>query len=286
MESATVSYKDKSYELTAELVYFNDIRNYPLLNEEQERECASRVIMGDPIARITMINSNLRLVVAIAKRYQGRGLALLDLIEEGNIGLIQAVEKFDPQKGFRFSTYATHWIQQAMVRELMNQTRIVRLPIHINKELRRYTKAAKEISQQHVHGITPKDIARHLDIPVSNVLKHLEFNKLSISLDSGLTKELSNPLTETLVCNSQYSPEQQLEEENAYQMLFLWIETLEPELKQIITRRYGLDGNKPTTLEGMSKELGYNRERIRRMQMQGIENLQRLAKGHPIDIVN
>ncbi|EHK6028759.1 hypothetical protein BKF98_RS23440 [Vibrio parahaemolyticus] len=168
----------------------------------------------------------------------------------------------------------------------MNQTRIVRLPIHINKELRRYTKAAKEISQQHVHGITPKDIARHLDIPVSNVLKHLEFNKLSISLDSGLTKELSNPLTETLVCNSQYCPEQQLEEENAYQMLFLWIETLEPELKQIITRRYGLDGNKPTTLEGMSKELGYNRERIRRMQMQGIENLQRLAKGHPIDIVN
>ncbi|EIA1590846.1 sigma-70 family RNA polymerase sigma factor, partial [Vibrio parahaemolyticus] len=142
MESARVSYKDKSSELTAELVYFNDIRNYPLLNEEQERECASRVIMGDPIARITMINSNLRLVVAIAKRYQGRGLALLDLIEEGNIGLIQAVEKFDPQKGFRFSTYATHWIQQAMTREIMNQTRIVRLPIHINKELRRYTKAA------------------------------------------------------------------------------------------------------------------------------------------------
>lgn len=286
MESARVSYKDKSSELTAELVYFNDIRNYPLLNEEQERECASRVIMGDPIARITMINSNLRLVVAIAKRYQGRGLALLDLIEEGNIGLIQAVEKFDPQKGFRFSTYATHWIQQAMTREIMNQTRIVRLPIHINKELRRYTKAAKEISQQHLYGITPKDIARHLDIPVSNVLKHLEFNKLSISLDSGLTKELSNPLTETLVCNSQYCPEQQLEEENAYQMLFLWIETLEPELKQIITRRYGLDGNKPTTLEGMSKELGYNRERIRRMQMQGIKNLQRLAKDHPIDIVN
>lgn len=282
MDSTTKKSTDESYKLTAELMYFNDIGRHPLLDAEEERECARRVKMGDPIARITMINSNLRLVVTIAKRYQGRGLALLDLIEEGNIGLIRAVEKFDPEKGFRFSTYATHWIRQIIERELMNQARTVRLPVHINKELKRYIKATKELSQQHVHEVTPTDIARHLNISVSYVLKHLDFDKSSISLNTVLKKELTKPLTETLACSSQYSPEQQLEEENAYQTLFQWIEALEPELKLILTRRYGLDGSEPVTLEEVGQELGYNRERIRRMQMQGIESLQRLAKKHSI----
>ncbi|TOK17905.1 RNA polymerase sigma factor RpoS [Vibrio parahaemolyticus] len=282
MDSATKNETDETYDLTAELMYFNDIGRHPLLNAEEEKECARSVRMGDPIARITMINSNLRLVVTIAKRYQGRGLALLDLIEEGNIGLMRAVEKFDPEKGFRFSTYATHWIRQTIERELMNQARTVRLPIHINKELKRYIKATKELTQQQVHEVTPTDIARHLDIPASNVLKHLNFDKSSISLNSALKKEPNKPLTETLACHNQYSPEQQLEEENTYQTLFQWIEALEPELKLILTRRYGLDGSEPVTLEEVGQELGYNRERIRRMQMQGIQSLQKLAKEHLI----
>ena len=131
-----------------------------------------------------------------------------------------------------------------------------------------------------MHEVTPQDIARHLEIPVSSVLKHLDFDKSTISLNAYQKKEPTKPLTETLACHNQPSPELQLEEENTYQTLLQWIEKLEPELKLVLTRRYGLDGNAPVTLEEVGQELGYNRERIRRMQMQGVENLKSLAKEH------
>ncbi|HDM8222997.1 TPA: sigma-70 family RNA polymerase sigma factor [Vibrio campbellii] len=142
--------KIQNREKTPESLYLYEIGRYPILSKEKEVEYARAVKKGERFARLTMINCNLRLVVSIAKRYQGRGMPLLDLIEEGNIGLIKAVEKFDPELGFRFSTYATHWIRQNIERELMNQTGIVRLPIHIVKELKRYKKAYKELSRKKV----------------------------------------------------------------------------------------------------------------------------------------
>ncbi|ABU71961.1 sigma-70 family RNA polymerase sigma factor [Vibrio campbellii] len=281
MDSKKIKINNNSSELTAELIYFNDIGKYALLSADDEREYARRAKMGDADARTRMINSNLRLVVNIAKRYKGRGLTFLDLISEGNIGLMRAVEKFDPEKGFRFSTYATHWIRQSIERELMNQARTVRLPVHINKELKRYVKATKELSQK-TQTITPRDIADHLEIPVSSVLKHLEFDKSTISLDSYQDKEEAKPLAETMACHRLRCPELELEEDNAFLMLLQWIEELEPDLKLILTRRYGLDGNTPTSLDTVGTELGYSRERIRHLQMQGIKKLQNLAKNIPV----
>ncbi len=162
-----------SREKTPENLYLYEIGKYPILSKEEEIEYARSVKKGEKLARLTMINCNLRLVVSIAKRYQGRGMPLLDLIEEGNIGLIKAVEKFDPELGFRFSTYATHWIRQNIERELMNQTGIVRLPIHIAKELKRYKKVNKELSQKKNDEVTPNDISSHLGVPIERVIKNL-----------------------------------------------------------------------------------------------------------------
>ncbi len=173
-----------SKSLDATQLYLGEIGFSPLLTAEEEVLYARRALRGDEAARKRMIESNLRLVVKISRRYSNRGLALLDLIEEGNLGLIRAVEKFDPERGFRFSTYATWWIRQTIERALMNQTRTIRLPIHVVKELNIYLRTARELSQKLDHEPTAEEIAAQLDIPVEDVSKMLRLNERISSVDT------------------------------------------------------------------------------------------------------
>ena len=170
--------------LDATQLYLGEIGFSPLLTAEEEVLYARRALRGDEAARKRMIESNLRLVVKISRRYSNRGLALLDLIEEGNLGLIRAVEKFDPERGFRFSTYATWWIRQTIERALMNQTRTIRLPIHVVKELNIYLRTARELSQKLDHEPTAEEIAAQLEIPVDDVSKMLRLNERISSVDT------------------------------------------------------------------------------------------------------
>lgn len=275
--------KTNNQKRTPEMIYLDELGKYPVLSKEEEIKYTRAVKQGDKLARSAMINCNLRLVVSIAKRYKGRGMAFLDLIEEGNIGLIRAVEKFEPELGFRFSTYATHWIRQNIERELMNQVRTVRLPIHITKELKRYIKANKELSQKQTEEVTPSDIADYLNIPIESVLKHLSYDRTSISIDTPMIPNNSeSSLKNTLICQYQNAPEEQLERDNSLQTLSKFIDTLDPKLKDVLSRRFGLNGCKPETLEDIGNDLGCSRENVRRLQVMGIEKLQVLIRKNSI----
>src|SRR5258708_27150208 len=175
---------EKSPTLDATQIYLSQIGYSPLLTPEQEVYYARLALKGDPKARAKMIESNLRLVVKIARRYYNRGLEFLDLIEEGNLGLMRAVEKFDPERGFRFSTYATWWIRQTIERAIMNQTRTIRLPIHVLRELNKYLSAARELLKIQDHEPTYEDIARALETPVEDVKNMMEYNEHMVSLDT------------------------------------------------------------------------------------------------------
>lgn len=195
-----LSREDKHYHhsLDATQIYLNEIGFSPLLTPEEEVYYGRLAQKGDPAGRARMIESNLRLVVKIARRYLNRGLTLLDLIEEGNLGLIRAVEKFDPERGFRFSTYATWWIRQTIERALMNQTRTIRLPIHVVKELNIYLRAARELTQKLDHEATAEEIADYLDKPVESVKKMMGLNERVSSVDYPMGGESDKPLIETL----------------------------------------------------------------------------------------
>src|SRR5690554_5956790 len=184
LNEALASGSKQQRKLDATQMYLSEIGFSPLLSAEEEVYFARKALKGDEAARKRMIESNLRLVVKIARRYNNRGLALLDLIEEGNLGLIRAVEKFDPERGFRFSTYATWWIRQTIERAIMNQTRTIRLPIHVVKELNIYLRAARELTQKLDHEATAEEIADYLDKPVENVRKMLKLNERVSSIDS------------------------------------------------------------------------------------------------------
>lgn len=196
--------------LDATQLYLSEIGYSPLLTAEEEVHFARRALKGCEASRKRMIVSNLRLVVKIARRYNNRGLALLDLIEEGNLGLIRAVEKFDPERGFRFSTYATWWIRQTIERAIMNQTRTIRLPIHVVKELNVYLRAARELAQELDHEPTAEDIALYLDKPIDEVSKMLRLNERISSVDTPIGGENDKALLDILADDNESSPEDEL----------------------------------------------------------------------------
>lgn len=257
-------------------LYLNEIGFSPLLKPDEEVHFARLALKGDQQARKQMIESNLRLVVKIARRYLNRGLALLDLIEEGNLGLMRAVEKFDPELGFRFSTYATWWIRQTIERAIMNQTRTIRLPIHVVKELNVYLRATRKLTQELDHEPTAEEIALLVDKPIEDVKKMLGLNEKITSVDSPICHDSAKSLLETLPDRASADPADELTDDNLKMHIERWLDELSSNQRDVIARRFGLLGFEKTTLEEVGYEIGLTRERVRQIQVEGLKALRKI----------
>jgi RNA polymerase nonessential primary-like sigma factor len=259
-------------------LYLNEIGFKPLLTAEQEYTLACEVSRGDQDSKREMIEANLRLVVAIAKRYQGRGLSLLDLIEEGNLGLIRAVEKFDPSRGFRFSTYATWWIKQNIDRGLMNQAATIRLPIHVVKEQNACLKVASSLAVELGREALPEEIARAMDRPVAVVRKllTLDVGVSSVEIQTDEGSDLS--ILDTVPVAEEQQPDEIAESENIQHCMEEWLGRLSAKHREIVARRFGLQGYESTTLEEVGKEIGLTRERVRQLQIEALGKLKRMLE--------
>ncbi|GAB1259078.1 RNA polymerase sigma factor RpoS [Aurantivibrio plasticivorans] len=259
--------------LDATQLYLNEIGFSPLLSAEEEVYFARKALKGDEPSRKRMIESNLRLVVKIARRYVNRGLALLDLIEEGNLGLIRAVEKFDPERGFRFSTYATWWIRQTIERAIMNQTRTIRLPIHVVKELNVYLRAARELAQKLDHEPSAEEIADLLDKPVEDVKRMLGLNERVTSVDVPIGPSSDKVLVDTIADQNVSDPASLLQDSDLSESLDNWLGELTEKQREVIARRFGLRGYEMSTLEEVGREIGLTRERVRQIQVEALKRL-------------
>jgi len=265
-------------------IYLNEIGQSPLLSPAEELACARATRAGDFEARQKMIEHNLRLVVSIAKHYLNRGLTLADLIEEGNLGLIHALEKFDPERGFRFTTYATWWIRQSIERAIMNQSRTIRLPAHVVKELNVVLRALRHLE---THGMigegrepTLDDVAHLLDKPVEKVRKVLGYNEHITSLDAPLDAEAGLSIGDQLADDDAPTPELLLHNSEIEDWIRQWLAELSDRQRQVIERRYGLNGREVATLEELARELSVTRERVRQIQAEALEKLRARLRVH------
>jgi len=265
--------------LDATQQYLNEIGASPLLSAEEEVYFSRLSLKGCEKSRKRMIESNLRLVVKISKRYLNRGLSLLDLVEEGNLGLIRAVEKFDPERGFRFSTYATWWIRQTIERAIMNQTRTIRLPIHVVKELNSYLKAARHLTQELDHEPTIEQIAALVDKPVAAVEKVMGLNEKVVSIDLPIAGS-ERTLVDTVAAGDNYDPFSSLQLNNLHGNLDHWIDELPSKHAEVLARRFGLRGYSINTLEDVGKEIGLTRERVRQIQVEALRKLRCIIEGN------
>lgn len=273
--------------LDATQLYLGEIGFSPLLSAEEEVYFSRKSLKGCEKSRNRMIESNLRLVVKIARRYNNRGLALLDLIEEGNLGLIRAVEKFDPERGFRFSTYATWWIRQTIERAIMNQTRTIRLPIHVVKELNVYLRTARELAHKLDHEPTAEEIAEKLDLSSSDVSRMLKLNERITSVDTPLGGESDKALLDVLADDDNVGPDYKVQDEDMSKSVVKWLNELNTKQREVLARRFGLLGYEPSTLENVGKEIGLTRERVRQIQVEALKRLKDLlgAQGLSVEAI-
>jgi RNA polymerase nonessential primary-like sigma factor len=265
--------QSKRKSLDATQLYLNEIGYSPLLTADEEKYFARLALKGDEASRRRMIESNLRLVVKISRRYINRGLTLLDLIEEGNLGLMRAVEKFDPERGFRFSTYATWWIRQTIERGIMNQTRTIRLPIHVVKELNVYLRAARELTQKLDHEPSAEEIADMLDRPPGDVKRLLGLNERVISVDTPVGPNSDNAVLDTIADTRVCDPSLLLQNRDIKDSISTWLEELSEKQCEVVSRRFGLRGYESSTLEEVGREIGLTRERVRQIQVEALRRL-------------
>lgn len=265
-------------DIDATRLYLNEIGFSPLLTAEEEVMFSRRALRGDAAARKRMIESNLRLVVKIARRYMNRGLALLDLIEEGNLGLIRAVEKFDPERGFRFSTYATWWIRQTIERALMNQTRTIRLPIHVIKEINIYLRAARQLAQKLDREPSPEDVATLLDRPLDDVKRMLGLNERIASVDVPAERDSDRSLLDTIPDEQNPDPAVLLQDDDVQRHLETWLAQLNDKQRAVVESRFGLNGREIATLEEVGAEIGVTRERVRQIQIEALRRLRQILE--------
>ena len=256
LELNTLATASVATDLDATQLYLREIEFSPLLTPEEEIHYGRLARDGDAFGRKKMITCNLRLVVKIARRYMGRGLPLPDLIEEGNLGLIHAVEKFDPERGFRFSTYATWWIRQNIERALMNQTRTIRLPIHVNKELNAYLRKVRDMTQKLGYEPSLQEVAVAMDKPIESLRKLLDFNERITSLDIPVGKDGDSPLVDFVSSEESQEPGGKLEDEEISHSVDSWLSQLEFKQREVIVRRFGLHGYERATLEQVGEALG------------------------------
>ncbi len=270
------AYADKNVDATR--IYLSEIGFSPLLSAEEEVYYARLAKKGEESGRRRMIESNLRLVVKIARRYMNRGLPLLDLIEEGNLGLIRAVEKFDPERGFRFSTYATWWIRQTIERAIMNQTRTIRLPIHVIKEINSFLRVSRRLSQNLDHEPTAEEIAEAVDRPVDEVKKMLGLNERISSVDTPIGKDADRTLVDSIADDTNPDPSRLLQEEDIMSHIEEWLSQLNEKQQAVIVRRFGLHGYSKSTLEQVGNEIGVTRERVRQIQIDALKKLREILE--------
>ncbi len=259
--------------LDATQLYLNEIGFSPLLTADEEKYFARLALKGDEASRRRMIESNLRLVVKISRRYINRGLTLLDLIEEGNLGLMRAVEKFDPERGFRFSTYATWWIRQTIERGIMNQTRTIRLPIHVVKELNVYLRAARELTQKLDHEPSADEIAEMLDRPAGEVKRLLGLNERVTSVDTPVGPDSDKAVLDTIADTRTCDPSLLRQNSDIKDSISAWLEELSDKQCEVVSRRFGLRGFESSTLEEVGREIGLTRERVRQIQVEALRRL-------------
>lgn len=278
--------KSRSFNDPTQL-YLKEIGFSPLLTAKEEVHYGRLVKKGDPQARKKMIESNLRLVVKIARHYYNRGLEFSDLIEEGNLGLLRAVEKFDPERGFRFSTYATWWIRQTIERAIMNQTRTIRLPIHVLRELNMYLSTARELVKTQDHEPSYSEIAMALDKSIDDVKNMMELNEHVVSLDLQVSNEnaTGKPLVESIADKNALDPADFLVNEFLNESMEKCLEELNEKQQEVLCRRFGLKGYERQTLEEVGQAVGLTRERVRQIQMSALKALREIleTKGYDSD---
>ncbi len=267
-----------SADLDATRMYLREIEYFKLLSPEEEVHYGRLARQGDPDGHNKMIVCNLRLVVKLARRYMNRGLAFLDLIEEGNLGLIRAVEKFDPERGFRFSTYATWWIRQTIERAIMNQSRTIRLPIHILKELNTYLRTVRALTQKLHRDPSLFEVSETIGKPVNDVKRLLRLSERVTSMDLLASREGSQLLVDLIPDETVHEPQDLLHDENIVQYISSWLKALDSKQREVIVRRFGLLGYEQTTLEEAGRVLGVTRERARQIQVEALKQLRRILE--------
>ena len=254
-------------------MYLREIGKIPLLTYDQELDLAKRILKGDEAAKQKLAESNLRLVVSIAKKYVGRGMLFLDLIQEGNMGLIKAVEKFDYTKGYKFSTYATWWIRQAITRAIADQARTIRIPVHMVETINRLIRTSRQLLQQNGREPTPEEIAKEMDVSVERVLEIQKIAQDPVSLETPIGEEDDSHLGDFIQDEDSPSPQDAASYTMLREQLDEVMSTLTPREAKVLRLRFGLDDGKARTLEEVGKEFQVTRERIRQIEAKALRKL-------------
>lgn len=254
-------------------MYLKEIGKVPLLSPDEEIELAKKIELGDEEAKKKLAESNLRLVVSIAKRYAGRGMQLLDLIQEGNLGLIKAVEKFDYRKGYKFSTYATWWIRQAITRAIADQARTIRIPVHMVETINRFVRTQRQLVQKLGREATPEELAKELDMPVERVREIMKISQDPVSLETPIGEEEDSHLGDFIQDNNVEVPADAATYTLLHEQLMDVLSTLTEREQKVLRLRFGLDDGRPRTLEEVGRQFNVTRERIRQIEAKALRKL-------------